>query len=144
MAAAALLFGAACKRASVELPGQTPELTPPAPSSSLVMTSLDKAATGYTNEMQAAHLKKQAAMLGIQQIGRHIKDGKSGQENRDAPAPLSEVETRGRMAQLKEMRLEFTRMRRSIDDARDKSVVLPGSTTAIIPRLKRSKEPKRK
>lgn len=131
--AAALLLGAACRRAPVEAPAETPELAPPAPSSSLILTPLDTAATGYTNEMQAENLSKETAELGIQHISKHIEEGDAGQENRGAPPPLSEVEKKERMEQLKEMRLEFTRLRRGIDAQRDKSVVLGGSVASMIP-----------
>ncbi len=131
--AAALLLGAACKRAPVEAPPETPELAAPEPSVNLVVTPLDRATTGYTNEMQAANLSRETLELGIQQISKHIEEGDRGQENRGAPPPLSEVEKKERMAQLREMGNEFTRMRRGIDGARDKSVALPGQTAAIIP-----------
>jgi hypothetical protein len=131
--AAALLLGAACKRAPVEVPAATPELSAPEPSSSLISTPLDAAATGYTNEMQAANLSRETSELGIQHISKNIEEGDPREEKRDAPPPLSPVEKKERMAQLKEMRMEFTRMRRGIDGARDKSVALPGSTAAIIP-----------
>ena len=130
--AAALLLGAACKRAPVEVAPETPDLTAPEPSANLVVTPLDRATTGYTNEMQAANLRTETSELGIQQISKHLEEG-SGQENRGAPPPLSEVEKKERMAQLREMGDEFTRMRRGIDGARDKSVALPGQTAAIIP-----------
>lgn len=130
--AAALLLGAACKRAPVPVPEETPELAPPAPSSSLVASPLDAATTGFTNEMQAANLSRETSELGIQHISKHIEEGDDGQERRGPPPPLSEVEKKERMAQLKEMREEFTRMRRGIDAQRDKTVVLPGSTAAII------------
>ncbi|MDD5301695.1 MAG: protease complex subunit PrcB family protein [Elusimicrobia bacterium] len=115
------------------VPDETPELSAPEPSSSLISTPLDNASTGFTNEMQAANLTKETSELGIQQISKNIEEGDSGQENRPAPPPLTAVEKKERMAQLKEMRMEFTRMRRGIDGARDKSVALPGSTAAIIP-----------
>ena len=131
--AAALLLGAACKRAPVEAPPETPDLAAPEPSVNLVVTPLDRATTGYTNEMQAANLRSETSELGIQQISKHIEEGDRGQENRGAPPPLSEVEKKERLAQLREMGDEFTRMRRGIDGARDKSVSLPGQTAAIIP-----------
>jgi hypothetical protein len=130
--AAALLLGAGCKRAPAPAPEETPELSPPEPSSSLIVTPLDSATTGFTNEMQAANLTKETADLGIQQISKHIEEGQSGQERRGPPPPLSEVEKKERLEQLKEMREEFTRMRRGIDAQRDKTVALPGSTAAII------------
>lgn len=110
----------------------TPDLAAPAPSSSLIMTPLDTAATGFTNEMQAANLRRETAELGIQQISKHI-DENSRQGSRETPPPLSEVEKKERIEELRQMRQEFTRMRRDIDDARDKSVTLPGNTAAIIP-----------
>ena len=129
---AALLLGAACKRAPVEAPAETPELSAPEPSSTLVSIPLDSATTGYTNEMQALNLSKETSELGIQQISKNIEEGSKGDETRGAPPPLSEIERKERMAQLKEMRIEFTRQRRSMDSARDKSVVLGGNTAAII------------
>ena len=129
---AALLLGAACKRAPAPAPEETPELAPPEPSSSLIATPLDSATTGFTNEMQAAALTKETSEMGIQHISKHIEEGDSGAERRGPPPPMSEVEKKERMAQLKEMREEFTRMRRGIDAQRDKTVVLPGTTAAII------------
>lgn len=130
--AAALLLGAACKRAPIEAPPETPELAAPEPSSSLVVTPLDMAATGYTNEMQAAHLKQETSDLGIQQISRNSEWGESRPESDSTPPPLSAAEKKERLAQLKEMRLEFARARGVLDGARDKSVALDGSTAAII------------
>lgn len=130
--AAALLLGAACKRAPAPVVEETPELAPPEPSSSLIATPLDAAATGFTNEMQAANLTKETTEMGIQHISKHIEEGAPGRDPRASPPPLSEVEKKERMAQLKEMREEFTRMRRGIDAQRDKTVSLPGSTAAII------------
>lgn len=130
--AAALLLGAACKRAPAPVPDETPDLAPPEPSSSLVVSPLDSATTGFTNEMQAANLTKETSDLGIQHISKHIEEGQGEAERRGPPPPLSEVEKKERMAQLKEMREEFTRMRRGIDAQRDKTVSLPGNTAAII------------
>ncbi len=130
--AAALLLGAACQRAPVETPAETPELDAPAPSSVFVVTPLDRATTGYTNEMQAANLSRETAELGIQQISKHMEEGGEGAERRGPPPPLSEVERKERLEQLREMGQEFSRMRRGIDAARDKTVALPGSTAAII------------
>ena len=131
--AAALLLGAACKRAPVEIPAETPELSAPEPSSSLISTPLDTATTGYTNEMQAANLSRETSELGIQQISKNIEEDAPRQENRPAPPRMTAAEKKERLEQLKAMRLEFTRLRRGIDGARDKSVSLPGSTAAIIP-----------
>lgn len=130
--AAALLLGAACKRAPAPAPAETPELAPPEPSSSLIATPLDSATTGFTNEMQAENLTKETAELGIQHISKHIEEGQAEAERRGPPPPLSEVEKKERLQQLKEMREEFTRMRRGIDAQRDKTVALPGTTAAII------------
>jgi len=130
--AAALLLVAACKRAPEPAPPETPELAPPAPSSSLIATPLDAAATGYTNEMQAANLSRETTELGIQHISKHVEEGDPDRDARAAPPRLSEVEKQERVEQLKEMGQEFSRLRRGIDSARDKSVVLPGSTAAII------------
>lgn len=116
----------------MEPPAETPELAPPEPSSSLIATPLDSASTGFTNEMQAANLTQETSELGIQHISKHIEEGDPGQERRGPPPPLSDVEKKERMEQLKEMREEFTRMRRGIDAQRDKTVALTGSTAAII------------
>ncbi|MBI4059821.1 MAG: hypothetical protein HY403_00165 [Elusimicrobia bacterium] len=130
--AAALLLCAACGRKSPEAPAETPELAAPEPSSSLIATPLDAAATGYTNEMQAAYLSRERSELGIRQISRHLEEGDDVPGRRGAPPP-AEVEQDERLARLREMRLAFTRARRGIEDARDRSVALPGSTAAIIP-----------
>lgn len=129
---AALLLGAACKRAPVEAPAETPDLSAPEPSSSLISTPLDSAATGFTNEMQAANLAQETSDMGIQHISKTIEEGRNDDPRRGPPAPLSEVEKKERLEQLRDMRLEFTRLRRGIDAQRDKSVVLPGSTATII------------
>lgn len=121
----------ACKRAPVEVPVATPELSAPEPSTKLVVTPLDTAATGYTNEMQAQAFTKETGELGIQQISKHMEEGESAPA-RESTQPLTEEGKKERMQQLKEMRQEFTRMRRGIDDARDKSVSLKGNTAAII------------
>ena len=130
--AAALILCAACKPAPAPPPEETPELAPPEPSASLVVTPLDTASTGFTNEMQAENLSKETAELGIQHISKHIEEGAPDGSRRGPPPPLSEVEKKERMEQLREMRKEFTRLRRGIDAQRDKSVALPGSTAAII------------
>ena len=83
--------------------------------------------------MQAANLSRETSELGIRQISRNIEEDEAGQESRPAPPPMTAAEKKARMAELKEMRLEFTRMRRGIEGARDKSVSLPGTTAAIIP-----------
>lgn len=124
---------AACKRAPEPAPAETPELSAPEPSSSLISTPLDAASTGYTNEMQAANLSRETSELGIQHISKHLEEGEAGEDKRESPPPLSDVEKKERLEQLKEMRKEFSRMRRGIDSARDKTVSLPGSTAAIIP-----------
>lgn len=131
--AAALLLSGACKRAPVEAAPETPELSPPEASTALVVTPLDNATTGFTNEMQAANLSRETRELGIQHISKHMEEGDAGRAEAGPPPPLSTVEKKERMDQLKEMSSTFSRMRRGIDSARDKSVVLPGSTAAIIP-----------
>ncbi len=131
--AAALLLGAACKRAPVEVPAETPDLPPPESSAALVVTPLDRAATGYTNEMQAANLSRETNALGIQHISKHLDEGDADRADAGPPPPMSEVEKKERLDQLKEMSTQFSRMRRGIDAQRDKTVSLPGSTAAIIP-----------
>lgn len=130
--AAALIFGAACKRApEPEAAATSPDLAPLPPSSALVVTPLDTATTGYTNEMQAKNLSQQTAELGIQHISKH-RDESDEEPPVGPPPPLSDVEKKERMEQLRSMTTQFTRMRRNIDGARDKSVSLPGSTAAVI------------
>lgn len=131
--AAALLLGAACKRAPVEVPAETPDLAPPESSAALVVTPLDHAATGYTNEMQAANLSRETKELGIQHISKHLEEGDADRAEAGPPPPMSAVEKKERLEQLKEMSTQFSRMRRGIDAQRDKTVSLPGSTAAIIP-----------
>jgi len=128
--AAALLLGAACKRAPVEVAPATPDLAAPEPSSALIVTPLDRAATGYTNEMQAASLTAETDELGIEDVGKHAGGGDDLQGER--PPPDTPAQRKQRIAELKAMTKEFTRMRRTIDDDRDKSVVLTGQTAAII------------
>lgn len=131
--AAALLLSAACKRAPVEVPAETPDLPPPESSAALVVTPLDNATTGFTNEMQAAHLSRETNELGIQHISKHLDEGDADRADAGPPPPMSAVEKKERLEQLKEMSSQFSRMRRGIDAHRDKAVVLPGSTAAIIP-----------
>ncbi len=83
--------------------------------------------------MQAANLSREASELGIQRISKHLEEGDFNPENSGSPPPLSAAEKKERLAQLKEMRLEFARARGVLEGARDKSVVLGGSTVAIIP-----------
>lgn len=130
--AAALLLSGACKRAPEPAVEETPELAAPEPSSSLIATPLDSASTGFTNEMQAANLTKETAEMGIRHISRHLEDSAPAPERRGPPPPMSAEEKEERMERLREMREEFTRMRRGIDAQRDKTVALPGSTAAII------------
>lgn len=130
--AAALLLGAACKRAPDPVVEETPELAPPEPSSSLIASPLDSATTGFTNEMQAANLSKETTEMGIQHISKHIEEGAPGRDPRAVAPPLSPVEKKERLAQLKELREEFTLVRRGIEAQRDKTVSLPGTTAAII------------
>lgn len=130
---AALALGAACKR-SPEPPKEeaaSPDLAPLPPSSALVVTPLDTATTGYTNEMQAKNLSQQTAELGIQHITKH-QDETDEEPPTGPPPPLSEVEKKERIEQLRTMTNQFTRLRRNIDGARDKSVSLPGSTAAVL------------
>jgi hypothetical protein len=131
--AAALLLCASCRRSTAPAPLETPELAPPEPSASLITTPLDKAATGYTNEMQAANLRRETDELDIREISKHLEEKDSSADGRAAPPPPSAAEKKERLARLKKMRLEFTRMRQGIDGARDKSVALAGSTAGIIP-----------
>lgn len=126
---AALLLGAACKRAPVEVASSTPDLAAPEPSSALIVTPLDRASTGYTNEMQAANLTAETSELGIEDVGKHAGGG----DDLQAEQPHDTAARRKqRLAELKAMRVEFTRMRRTIDGDRDKSVALTGQTAAII------------
>lgn len=117
---AALWIGAACKRApdaASEAP--VPELAAPAPSSTFVSTPLDTASTGYTNEMQAENLRKEAAEMEGPPQG--------------PPPPLSKAEVRERRRRLRELTRELERMRRGMEGGRDKSVTLPGDTVSPIP-----------
>jgi hypothetical protein len=129
--AAALLLGAACKRAPVEVPPATPDLAAPEPSSALVVTPLDRAATGYTNEMQAKALTEETSELGIQDVGKHAEEPDDAERQEEPPQDLKAAR-KERLARLKATRKEFTRLRRSIDGDRDKSVALTGETAAII------------
>ncbi len=140
--AAALTLGAACRRApESEAPAPAaPDagLEAPPPSSSLVVTPLDRATTGYTNEMQAANLRRETSELGIGNISKHYEEGKRDEsEAREKPPRLSEVERKERIKQLRDMTSQFTRMRRNIDAARDKSVVLEGTKPGLIPTVEK-------
>lgn len=129
---AALLSGA-CKRAPAPVVEESPDLAPPAPSSSLVARPLSTESTGYTNEMQAAALTKETSELGIQQISTEIEEAEPREGGTGpAPAPMNAAERKAHIAQLKQMRLEFSRARRGIESARDKSVALEGSTAQVI------------
>ncbi|UPT74039.1 MAG: protease complex subunit PrcB family protein [Elusimicrobiota bacterium] len=132
---AAAVALAACERAPVE-PAPTPELSAPEPSSSLVTTPLDAAATGYTNEMQAEAMLQESADLGIEQITRRGEDSRktppepalilTAEEKKQRDADRKE-----RLARAKRLRLEYTRLRRNME-GEDKSVAILGSTVAVI------------
>lgn len=130
----AALACAACKRAPEQAAAPaSPDLAPLPPSSALVVTPLDNAATGFTNEMQAANLSKQTADLGIQHITKHHDESNEDDAPTGPPPPLSDVEKKERLEQLRTMTKQYSKMRRSIDADRDKSVSLPGATAAMIP-----------
>ena len=82
--------------------------------------ALRTASTGYTNEMQAENLRKQAAEMEGPPQG--------------PPPPPSKAEIRQRRQRLRELTRELSRMRSGMDSAQDKSVALPGDTVAPLPK----------
>ncbi len=122
-----MLPGTACQRAPIIVPAETPALAPPEASSLLVVTPLDKAAADYTNEMQADNLRRETAELGIRTVNQRAAEDEANHEE-------SKVPIAGKLEQLREMRLELTRLRHGIESAYDKSVALPGPTVTLISR----------
>ncbi|MDE2491753.1 MAG: hypothetical protein KGM24_12980, partial [Elusimicrobia bacterium] len=104
-----------CRRAPAPEPPPAAgvDLTPPAPSSSLVITPLDKAATGYTNEMQAENLRQQVKQLGIRQISLPTEENVADQGERP-PVSYDEglARTRAYARQFQAQRYEMTRAER--------------------------------
>ena len=72
--------------------------------------------------------------MGVRHISKHYEEGGPPQPRSGPPAPLSDIERKERLEQLRDMTRQFTRLRRGIDGARDKSVTLPGDTAVMIPR----------
>ncbi len=137
LALSAALALAACERApETAAPAPTPELAPPEPSATLVASPLDSAATGYTNEMQAAAMLEESADMGIEQISRRGDPARplppepalilTAEEKR-----LRDARRKERLERARQMRLDYTVLRRNAE-AEDKSVALSGSTVAVI------------
>ncbi|MBI3288173.1 MAG: hypothetical protein HYZ74_01500 [Elusimicrobia bacterium] len=105
---------AACRRAPEPPAEPTPELEPPPAVSSILKTPLNAATTGYTNEAQAESLR--AEMMGARE---------------DPPAPRKPSQ-KERLSQMRDMTQQFSRIRRDMEDAREKSVALPGGTPVLL------------
>ena len=79
----------------------------------------------YTNEMQAQHLRDQAAELGISKFAHP-----SNQPDDDAGPPQTMDEG---LAHTREMTQQLAAQRRAIEKEKDRTVSLTRSTPAIIP-----------
>lgn len=136
---AAALLGAACKRAPVEAPAQTPDLAPLPPSSTLVSSPLDGGSTSFTNEMQAEAISKETKELGIQRISRDAREGEAPPKPPIRAPFLTEEDKKQRaqdrqerLERVRALRMEYQRQRAAMDSERDRSVALQGSTASII------------
>ncbi len=103
-------------------------LSPPAPSSATVASPLGAGNSDYTNEMQAQHLRDQAADMGITKFAQP-----SAQQDEEAGPPLTTEEG---MERTRELTKQVAAQRRAIEKGRDKTVALPSSTPGIIPARK--------
>ncbi len=113
-----MALAAACRRAPVEPAAEpTPDLSPPAPSSTIILSSPAASPSAYINETQALP----------------FLNGKAPDPPQTPVPSLSKAERKLRRQQLNDMGKQFARMRRNIDSAHDKSVTLPGSTVGLIP-----------
>lgn len=120
---------AACGRSSPppavsEEPSAAPALAAPEPSTTTVSSPLSGQATGYTNEMQAENLRRQAARLGIEKLGEP-----GAEEEEQARPPVTYEEG---LERTREYTREFEAERHALDRDRVKSVALPGETPKVI------------
>lgn len=121
---------AGCRRAPPETPPANPSgANIAAPNPSSIVSPLGPATTDYTNEMQEASLRDQAAQLGISRLGKPSDLG-SGADNDDSRAPITYEEG---LARTKEYSRQFEAERHAIDRGKPKSIDLAGSTPSILP-----------
>ncbi len=120
---AALAFG--CRKSA-----DPPQASEPSPALSapatMVTNPLSKSTTGYTNEMQAAYLRDQAAALGITRLG---PTNRSSAESETPPPSVSYAEG---LERTKELEQALANQRRQIDRNKPKSVDLPGNTPMLL------------
>ncbi|MBI3565724.1 MAG: hypothetical protein HY079_11050 [Elusimicrobia bacterium] len=124
-ALAAALAG--CKRApppaDAALPAGEVKLAAPAPAG----VGLAAETTSYTNEMQAANLREQAAELGISRLTRPSDQTADPDEAR----PMISYEEG--LERTRELSQEFEAQRHAIDRDKRKTVTLPGTTPGMLP-----------
>jgi hypothetical protein len=126
-AALAVAAASACRRAPAPAAtdsAPTPSLTAPTKS---VVSPLGPDATGYTNEMQADHLRSESAKLGISRLD---KPADPAVENAEPAGPVTYEEG---VARTREYAREFEAERHAIDKERVKVVQIPGGTPGLIP-----------
>jgi hypothetical protein len=129
------LAAAACRRA--EAPEETGDLAPgttleaPAPSSGVVKSPLAQPPDGFTNEMQADNLRRQAAALGISRLGK-TETAAEQESAEEPPQPLTHEES---LARLRHYSQGFASQRRALDRDKTKSVPLAGKTPRLMPRV---------
>lgn len=116
----ALALAAAACRAPEPPPAPESRLEPPPPA---VASPLARAATGYTNEMQAEGLREEAERLGIESLGRRSYFD-------EERAPIGRDEGIERMRESARL---LAAQRRAIDRRRPKPVGVDGSTPAALP-----------
>ncbi|MFI5345518.1 MAG: hypothetical protein ACHQ51_04005, partial [Elusimicrobiota bacterium] len=101
----------------------------PTPSSATLASPLGTQTSDYTNEMQAQNLRDQSTQLGIAKFAQP-----SAQDDDEERGPMVSAEEG--LEHTREMTQQLAAQRRAIDKERNKSVVLPTSTPAIIPTRK--------
>jgi hypothetical protein len=127
---AALLaaLAAGCKRAPEPAPAPDPTggatLTAP---QSIIASQLGAATTGYTNEMQEANLRDQAAALGISRFAR--PSNALGSESEGTHPTITYQEG---LARTRELEGEIEAERHAIEKDKNKTVAIPSQTPAII------------
>lgn len=127
-AALAAALTAACGKPAPEESAPAVTLAPPEPSSATVTSPLGAVTTDYTNEMQAQNLRDQAAALGIDKFN---SPRRSDEDEDDTP-----VSTEEGLARTRRLTRDLAAQRRAIDKDRDKTVVIPHDTPALIPSRK--------
>lgn len=99
----------------------------PAPPPPPAAAARDVCAASYTNEMQAANIRAEAAQMGIRALDKPSEDAESG----DAARPPITYEEG--LRRTKEYARDFEVQRLAIDRNKPRAVALPGSTPQLIP-----------